>query len=149
MCAIVDANVRDQVFGDAPSPAGKHFLDWLTPERGGRLIVGGKLLTGAQRPPKVPALASSVVKSGRSQNRSTTTRVNSATEELGRRGVCKSNDAHVVALAMIGGARLLFTNDRFLQGDFKQNIQDGKIYTTRLRDTVTSTHRRLLRQRCD
>ena len=44
MCAIVDANVRDQVFGDAPSPAGKHFLDWLTPERGGRLIVGGKLL---------------------------------------------------------------------------------------------------------
>ena len=44
MCAIVDANVRDQVFGDAPSAAGKYFLDWLTPERGGKLIVGGRLL---------------------------------------------------------------------------------------------------------
>ena len=148
MCAIVDANVRDQVFGDAPSPAGKHFLDWLTPERGGRLIVGGKLLeelSGLQK--FLPWLRVSV-KFGVAKI-IPDDRVASATTDLEDRGVCKSNDAHVVALAMIGGARLLFTNDRFLQGDFKQNIQDGKIYTTRLRDTVTSTHRRLLRQRCD
>ena len=148
MCAIVDANVRDQVFGDAPSPAGKHFLDWLTPERGGRLIVGGKLLeelSGLQK--FLPWLRVSV-KLGVAKI-VPDDRVNSATTDLENRGVCKSNDAHVVALAMIGGAHLLFTNDRFLQGDFKQNIQDGKIYTTRLRDTVTSTHRRLLKQRCD
>ena len=148
MCAIVDANVRDQVFGDAQSPAGKHFLDWLTPERGGRLIVGGRLLqelSGLQKFQRwlrvsIKLSVAKIVPDDR---------VNSATTDLENRGVCKSNDAHVVALAMIGGARLLFTNDRFLQGDFKQNIQDGKIYTTRLRDTVTSTHRRLLRQRCD
>ena len=148
MCAIVDANVRDQVFGDAQSPAGKHFLDWLTPERGGRLIVGGKLLeelSGLQK--FLPWLRVSV-KLGVAKI-VPDDRVNSATTDLENRGVCKSIDAHVVALAMIGGARLLFTNDRFLQGDFKQNIQNGKIYTTRLGETVTSTHRRLLRQRCD
>ena len=148
MCAIVDANVRDQVFGDAPSPAGKHFLDWLTPERGGRLIVGGKLLKELGGFEKFRRWLRVSVKLGVAKI-VPDDRVNSATTDLENRGVCKSNDAHVVALAMIGGARLLFTNDRFLQGDFKQNIQDGKIYTTRLRDTVTSTHRRLLRQRCD
>ena len=34
MCAIVDANVRDEVFGNAASPAGKFFLDWLTSGKG-------------------------------------------------------------------------------------------------------------------
>ena len=148
MCAIVDANVRDQVFGDAQSPAGKHFLDWLTPERGGRLIVGGRLLQELSGLQKFQRWLRVSIKLGVAKI-VPDDRVNSATTDLENRGVCKSNDAHVVALAMIGGARLLFTNDRFLQGDFKQNIQDGKIYTTRLRDTVTSTHRRLLKQRCD
>ena len=148
MCAIVDANVRDQVFGDAQSPAGKHFLDWLTPERGGRLIVGGRLLQELSGLQKFQRWLRVSIKLGVAKI-IPDDRVNSETTNLENRGVCQSNDAHVVALAMIGGARLLFTNDRFLQGDFKQNIQDGKIYTTRLRDTVTSTHRRLLRQRCD
>ena len=148
MCAIVDANVRDQVFGDAPSPAGKHFLDWLTPKRGGRLIVGGKLLeelSGLQK--FLPWLRVSA-KFGVAKI-IPDDRVNSATTDLENRGVCKSNDAHVVALAMIGGARLLFTNDRLLQGDFRRNISDGKIYTTKFKETITKTHRGLLRQRCD
>lgn len=43
MCAIVDANIRDQVFGDAQSDAGKFFLDWLLKPNGGTLALGGKL----------------------------------------------------------------------------------------------------------
>ena len=43
MCAIVDANVRDQVFGDAQSGAGKFFLNWLFQANGGTLALGGRL----------------------------------------------------------------------------------------------------------
>lgn len=43
MCAIVDANVAHEVFGDSPPPAAEKFFEWL--ERGSRrLVVGGKLL---------------------------------------------------------------------------------------------------------
>ena len=33
-------------------------------------------------------------------------------------GVCESDDPHILALAQISGARLLYTNDRALQRDF-------------------------------
>ena len=39
------------------------------------------------------------------------------TKELKKR--CKSNDAHVIALAQVAGARLLYSNDRKLHKDFK------------------------------
>ena len=53
---------------------------------------------------------------------------------LERKGGHRSNDLHVLALANVSGARLLYTNDRDLQRDFKngQLISNprGKIYTT-------------------
>ena len=43
MCAIVDANVANEVFGPNQSEAGKKFYDWINAATG-RLVVGGKLL---------------------------------------------------------------------------------------------------------
>ncbi len=43
MCAIVDANVANEVFGPCKSEAGKKFYDWINAATG-RLVVGGKLL---------------------------------------------------------------------------------------------------------
>ena len=43
MCAIVDANVAGEVFGENKPPAGKEFYNWLNTGRG-QLVVGGKLL---------------------------------------------------------------------------------------------------------
>ena len=43
MCAIVDANVAGEVFGEGVSPAGRKFFNWLN-GGSGRLVVGGKLL---------------------------------------------------------------------------------------------------------
>lgn len=37
MCAIVDTNVAHEVFGDARTPAGKGFFDWLS-SPGGSII---------------------------------------------------------------------------------------------------------------
>ena len=43
MCAIVDNNVVNEVFGGDPPEAGKQFRRWLG-SRNGRLVVGGRLL---------------------------------------------------------------------------------------------------------
>ena len=43
MCAIVDNNVVNEVFGGGPPEAGKQFRRWLG-SRNGRLVVGGRLL---------------------------------------------------------------------------------------------------------
>ena len=147
MCAIVDANVSDQVFGDARSDAGAFFFRWLN-ERGGKLIVGGRLLDELSRLQKFQEWLRGALLAGRAR-RIDDDSVNAKMEEVDRSGICRSNDHHIIALAMVGNGRLLFTNDRLLQDDFKQNIQDGKIYTTRLKETVTKAHRSLLRQPCD
>lgn len=71
-------------------------------------------------------------------------------EELG--GYC-SDDPHVLALAKISGARLLYTNDRNLQLDFKDSkiisSPRGKIYTTATDQNkdLTSTHKNLLKRK--
>lgn len=44
MCAIIDANVCAEVFGDGRTPRGQILYEWLTRGRTGRLVVGGKLL---------------------------------------------------------------------------------------------------------
>lgn len=60
-----------------------------------------------------------------------------------------SDDEHVVALAMVSGARLLFTNDMRLSRDFKNpqivSVPRGRVYTTRLSQGLNGTHRSLLR----
>ncbi len=40
MCAILDANVLGEVFGESPSAAGGKFREWLTWR--GKLVTGGK-----------------------------------------------------------------------------------------------------------
>ncbi len=70
---------------------------------------------------------------------------------LRKEGVCKSNDVHVLALALVSGARLLYTNDAALKDDFGNPEivarPRGKIYTTARTANVTDAHRRLLAAR--
>ena len=64
---------------------------------------------------------------------------------------CKSDDEHVLALALVSGARLLYTNDPALIDDFGNReivaSPRGKIYTTARNAGVTDAHRRLLAAR--
>ena len=51
MCAIIDANVVHQVFGEDRPEAGKEFFNWINSGKG-KLVVGGKLrkeLFGSER----------------------------------------------------------------------------------------------------
>lgn len=147
MCAIVDNNVRDQVFGvNSQSPAGRFFLAWLSDGRG-KLVIGGQLLRelndyGDFKRWLRTALARNTALAVDDD------RVDAETETIRGGRVCRSDDEHILALARISGARLLFTNDRDLQDDFRDRriIADprGRIYTTLERSDVRPTHRRLL-----
>lgn len=70
--------------------------------------------------------------------------------ELRKDNSCVSNDEHIIALAQISGARLLYSNDKKLHKDFgNKNLIDnprGKVYST-LRDTGFSRSRRERLQR--
>lgn len=83
--------------------------------------------------------------------RETAGTVDGREEALSREGRCLSNDIHVIALAQISGARLLYSNDMALHKDFRnKRLIDkprGKVYSTNQRKDFTSGHARLLNDR--
>ena len=148
MCAIIDNNVRHEVFGasDVQTEAGEYFLNWLE-NRNGRLVVGGKLLEELSDYTSFGTWLRRALTRGR-VIRVSDAEVDTETANLQSRNICKSNDAHVLALARVSGARLLFTNDQNLRDDFR-NPQviggvRGRIYTTLQRKDVRKSHRDLL-----
>ena len=131
MCAIVDNNVRDQVFGErSQSPSGRFFLQWLSNGRV-KLVVGGELLRELEQNWDFKRwLRTALVRNiALSVNDDT---VDAETDAIRSQGICRSNDAHVLALARVSGARLLLTNDDALQQDFRDRKiipgTRGKIY---------------------
>ena len=151
MCAIVDANVANEVFGPNPTPAGEMFFNWLN-KGSNRLVVGGKQLeeleTGS---PNFRHWAREVARSGNMKILNEG-RVLEMTARIERERRHTSDDPHVLAVARLSSARLLYSNDADLQRDFKnkQLIDDprGKVYsTTRENKDFTITHRRLLRRK--
>lgn len=149
MCAIVDANVIGQVFGKKRPPAAEHFLGWLSGPRG-MLVVGGKLGEELGVHGLFLRWFATAIKY-RNARTVVHEEVENRETELRRRGICKSDDPHVLALAQVSGARLLYTNDPDLIEDFTNpNIISnprGKVYTTAMNDNITRVHRRLLARR--
>ena len=151
MCAIVDANVAHEVFGSKPSEAGDEFFSWIN--RGsGRLVAGGKLLEELDAgSPGFRDWASQAANSGKLRTLKEG-EVSARTKRIEHERRHGSNDAHILAVAQISGARLLYTNDEDLQKDFRDrkliNNPPGKIYSTDKDSNpdkeFTSAHRRLL-----
>lgn len=150
MCAIVDANVIHEVFGSSRNEAGKRFFDWISSGKG-RLVAGGQLigeLYGSSAGFRVWAQEAVLAGNMKIENEN---QVVTRTRALGKTGQCISDDPHIIALAQVSGARLLYSNDKDLQRDFKdKRLIDnprGKIYTTAQRADYSSTHRNLLARR--
>ena len=150
MCAIVDANVVSEVFGSNLPPAGEKFFDWLN-QGSGRLIVGGKLLEELEQSSadfrrwgQEAQLAGKMKIVNKSE-------VDARTEQLRSATAIRSNDPHVIALAQVSGARLLYSNDGNLQQDFKNKslIDDprGKVYSTSGDGSFLPRHDRLLKNK--
>lgn len=148
MCAIVDANVAHEVFGPSAPPAGGKFLDWLS--KRGRLVVGGELLEELTRSKDFRSWARELTLAGKMRVVDAC-EVKTRTDQLRREESCASNDPHVIALAQVSRARLLYSNDRSLQKDFrnKQLIDDprGSVYSTQKSSEFRPAHRKLLGRR--
>ena len=146
MCEILDANVIHQVFRSDRPPADAEFFKWLNAGRGS-LVVGGKLLQELSKNGNFSQWLQQARLAGRVKSFNDA-EVNDRTEKLKQEGLCRSNDEHVIALAQISKARLLYTNDKDLQQDFKdKKLIDrprGKVYSTRCSKDFQATHQRLL-----
>lgn len=128
MCAILDNDVVHQVFGRNRPAAGKAFFDWIDSGRG-RLVGGGRLFEELAHNENFRLWWQAATLSGRVE-RVGDEAVEAETVRLAKQKACGSNDAHVIALALVSGARLLYSNDKDLGDDFR-NHKLGNVYTTR------------------
>jgi len=151
MCAILDANVAGLVFASRTSDAenesaSKYFFDWID-SGAGSLIAGGKLLDELERVPNFQKWRKRAAFTGRITILDGDS-VNQEAIQVAPR--CKSDDPHVIAVALISNARFLYSNDGDLQKDFRNpdlvKNPRGSVYSTRCNRNFTRNHRRLLRQ---
>ena len=150
MCAIVDANVAHEVFGSNPSPAGDGFFQWIMRGRG-RLVAGGEALEELERSSDDSRQwASQAVQAG-TMTVVSESELETRTRQVEASGEHISDDPHVLALAQVSGARLLYSNDSALQGDFtnRRLIYNprGRVYSTRVSKNFTPSRRRLLQRK--
>ena len=149
MCAILDANVAGQVFGADRPPAGRAFFEWMD-SGPGRIVVGGRLRRELDRNREFREWRLHAVLAGRIALLSDEA-VDGRTRQLEQENACRSDDEHVVAVAQLSGARLLYSNDDALQDDFGDktliDLPRGKVYSTRVHEDLTPVHQRLLANR--
>ena len=139
MCAIVDANAISEIFHlgssggkDARSEAGKQFFEWLKtkPER---LIIGGSKLKEELKIERLLIWMKGVDQEGKFLKYDDD-EVDQKARELLDQNACKSDDEHIIALAQISKARLLYSHDEPLHEDFRDakliNRPRGKIFPT-------------------
>lgn len=152
MCAIIDANVASQLWQDGGTPAGRALRAEV---ENGRfpVVVGGRLreeLWGAGDRMRQWLVQLQSAGRLRTVDRMDVDRVTQELEKSRGLASLTSDDEHVVALAMVSGARLLFTNDVRLSRDFKNpqivSSPRGRVYTTRRSQELNDTHRSLLRR---
>ena len=149
MCAIVDTNAAHEVFGSndgQATEAGEGFFQWLSCGKG-NLVVGGKLKQELGGVPKFREWANMAVLSGKLMNIDDNC-VNNKTKEVKEHDKLQSDDPHIIALAQVSGARLLFSNDKRLHEDFRNpkiiNNPRGKIYSTLENKDFTQEKKNLL-----
>ena len=149
MCAIIDANVVGEVFGRERPEAGERFFRWLN-DGNGRLVTGGRLSRELGQSQQylewsVQARLAGVLRTEDDGS------VRGREKAIRNEGLCESDDPHILALALISGARLLYTNDQALQRDFGNPDliagPRGKVYSTLRRKDYAEAHRQLLSNR--
>ncbi len=156
MCYIIDANILTTEFkkpyygnrNTIPKTAGEAFYEKVEKDNI-KLAAGGRLL----REP--------IVKGSNNMHRIWRELINAGlvkqindnevdnhTQIVKKKGGYKSDDPHIIALAQISGARLLYSNDQKLQADFKNKYlidnPRGRVYSTLNGTEYTDTHRKLL-----
>lgn len=149
MCAIVDINVVHELWQDSGNEAGQGFRSAV--DKGKLpLVVGGSQYVRELKAcnPRVWNWIAELQRSGKLtviDNTGVDFREGTLKQE---REACESNDHHILALALVSKARLLYTNDMDLIKDFgnKELIDSprGKVYSTARTSDFNSSRKRLL-----
>jgi hypothetical protein len=139
MCVIVDVNVASEVFRATPSERGVPIRDWVI-NGDGCFVFGGQLADELFRYSAARRFLIELGRQGRAA-RMPRDKIEAETKRLRAIKCLASDDPHVIALARVSGARVLFSSDTDLHGDFKNSAlvanPRGRVYTSK-------THRRLL-----
>ena len=157
MCAIIDASVVDDAFAkdrQKRSAAAAGFLNWV--RNHGGVVLGGRLRRELEPTDEFRQWARDIRRAGRLKlfdDGPIDQREGELMAEKARNPkFYQSDDPHILALAQIGGARLLYSDDQPLHGDFKNAAlldPPGAIYSTLRSGTFGPAKRRLLaRHRC-
>lgn len=146
MCAIIDADVVSKVFCLNRKPAADQFFNWVNAGQG-RLVIGGTLEIELYKNGTFRSWAESALKAGRLRFENKKS-VMDKSKELKASYRLRSDDPHTIALAMVSGARLLYSNDKDLHKDFKNekliNDPQGRIFSTNNSENFTRQKRQLL-----
>jgi len=136
VCLIVDANVASIFLAQQNA-----VTDWLL-GKSGRLVAAGKLRLELAKNDVVRRLLVRLDQAGRLRS-ADANKLEQEEQRLRTSATCVSNDPHVLALAIVSGARTLATEDQYLIRDFRNEaIIDqprGNIYRN------PAVHGRLLR----
>ena len=143
MCAILDNNLGGVVFGSNPTQAATKFREWIE-GKNISLVVGGHLKTELSRNRKIKEWLSVGEQSG-FVKLIDDEKVKNETTYLEENSLCESDDEHVIALAKVSGARLLYADDKKLEKDFRNkkliDTPRGKIYP---KENIQGGHRQWL-----
>jgi hypothetical protein len=127
MCIIIDANCAGDLIAQPISEMAGHLLKHLLSK--GQLAHGGKLTEELSKTGFLRILTE-LARSGRAR-RYETAAIRAEEEKLVGKKSCSSNDSHVVALAIVSGARVVVTRDQGLANDITNPRllrPKGKIY---------------------
>lgn len=139
---------QDERVGNKPKTAGEVFYEKVHQGKL-KLVGGGQLLREPENknPDKIHNLWRELIRAGLVKQYDDDT-VNTQTQTIRNQGGYKSDDPHIIALAQVSRARLLYTNDKELREDFKNksliNDPEGKLYSTLKGKKYTKTHKDLL-----
>ncbi|MBI3992207.1 MAG: hypothetical protein HY342_02955 [Candidatus Lambdaproteobacteria bacterium] len=151
MCIIVDINIATDVL--FPAPIGADEFEPIREAFGkgtAKLVCGGKLRDEYDKSAKVRRQFLVLERAGRARIISKESLDDTELRNIDRFAKCKSNDKHILALAICSGARLLCTNDGNLINDFRNKdiIEPrGNVYKYKKHKPLIARHCTRLRIR--
>lgn len=130
MCLIIDANKTADFLNQPSHPDHVPICRWLEKGRG-MVPLGGRLRREILQVRKARRYFAELIRSGRAR-RYPDEEVDAEEAVVQNTGLCVSDDPHVIALARVSGARVLFSEDQDLWDDFRNPRliprPGGKIY---------------------
>lgn len=132
MCIIIDKNKHGQFLQEPPTEDMQPVFDWIK-RRGGKLVY----TTGGKFSEEFSGRTKQRLDDYANVGRAKLIPYQEVKEKLNNleRNLLKSDDSHIIALALAAKVNLLYTEDRNLIDDFKNPLimgtgNKGKIYSS-------------------